>query len=644
MMATQQTAEVYIANGTDGTATVTLYHHNSTNGTQHGTWTVRPGERAGPLRVLFKTGYDVAWVKDWWAVTIRVRGGSKPGVYQSAGFASLSDWKECQLRAEDAGKTLDFGVDASTFRISVPSGTEQAPMSYVGPYATISHVFVLMLENHSFDNMFAFSGIDGITAATTNDSNTHGGNAYHVSSPATVSMPTDPGHGFLDVVEQLCGLGQKKRWQEGQAYPAITNSGYVSNYATSEMQIVKPGAPRQPTPAEYGDVMKCFDTPRQLPVIYQLATEFALCDQWFSSLPGPTWPNRFFVHGASSVNWDDSPSSEQMVSWQASGFTYPHGSIYEALEKQKIGYRLYADHSGDILGSFPQVAALRGISLPRIRSFEDLKDDLQGPYPYVYTFIEPNYGDTVGGSYTGGSSQHPMDGVAGGEALIKATYEALRASPLWATSLLIITYDEHGGFYDSAIPGGAVPPSDGGPVPENQHGFRFDQYGPRVPAIVVSPLIPRGVVDHTVYDHTSILATVERLFDVPPLTQRDKHANDLRGLLSLDSPRPDCPTTIAAPVSEPAPPPSTDAAPPAGPVEHTALPDEGNIHGFLAIMLKTDIELAHGDAADIQAMQERVRGITTRVQAEAYAHEVYAKVQAAKLGLADPPPVGTEPA
>jgi phospholipase C len=332
-----------------------------------------------------------------------------------------------------------------------------------------------------------------------------------------------------------------------------------------------------------------------------------------------------------------------MLSWQASGFTYPHGSIYEALEKNNIGYRLYADHSGDILGSFPQVAALKGISLPRIQSFEDLKDDLQGPYPYAYTFIEPNYGDTVGGSYKGGSSQHPMDGVAGGEALIKATYEALRSSPLWSTSLLIITYDEHGGFYDSAVPGRAVPPRDGGPVPQNQNGFKFDRYGPRVPAIVVSPLIPRGVVDHTVYDHTSVLATVERFFGVPPLTERDKRANDLRGLLSLDTPRTDCPTMIADPVSHPAPPPSKDAPPPAGPGEHTPLPDEGNVHGFLAIMLKTDIELAHGDAAAIQAMQERVRNITTRVEAETYANEVYAKVQAAKLGRDDARPVGAEP-
>ena len=90
--------------------------------------------------------------------------------------------------------------------------------------------------------------------------------------------------------------------------------------------------------------------------------------------------------------------------------------------------------------------------------FSTFQSDLQGPYPYTYTFIEPNYGDVYGGSYVGGSSQHPMDGVARGEALIKATYEAIRNSPLWYRSLLIVTYDEHGGFYDSGKPGPAPNP------------------------------------------------------------------------------------------------------------------------------------------------------------------------------------------
>ena len=499
-------------------------------------------------------------------------------------------------------------------------------------HARISNVFVLMLENHSFDNMFAFSGIPGIIAATTNDSNTYRGTNYPVGSPAPVAMPTDPGHEFLDVVEQLGG--QNAAYRRGMPYPAITNAGFVANYATTRSEITS-GNPSLPPAADIGDVMKCFRTPGQLPVIYQLATEFALCDQWFSSLPGPTWPNRFFVHGASSGGWDDSPDAVQMVAWETPGFgfTYPHGSIYDALAKRGIKWRVYADEDGPWLGGIPQVAALKGIvwGLDTC-AFSQFAEDLQGPYPYSYTFIEPNYGDIYSGSYAGGSSQHPKDGVAGGERLIKAAYDAIRASPLWPTSLLIITYDEHGGFYDSGSPGRAEPPDDGSPSgpPVNKHGFTFDQYGVRVPAVIVSPLIQKGVVDSTLYDHTSVLATVERLYGLPPLTNRDKTANDLISLLSLSAPRTDCPTTLNEPAAAAVEPALLTTA--QADLDRQPLPDSGNVLGFLGIMLKTDIELSEGNEAETAAKIERVKGINTAGAAKAYATEVYAKAKAARAG------------
>jgi phospholipase C len=633
-MSTQQSAQVYVTNATDGYAEITLYHNNSTNGTQTGVWpNVPPGQHVGPLTVLFRTGFPDWGVLDYWAVELRVKSGSEPGVYQSSGFTSGSHWKECQLRAADAARDLPVTVDTGNLRINLPSGGCQAAMNRVAPYAVVSHVFVLMLENHSFDNMFAFSGIPGIIAATTSDSNSYNPNGtpitYPVGSPAPRSMPTDPGHEFPDTVEQLCGQGAAFR--AGSPYPPITDSGFAANYATTTSEIVKPGNPRRPTAAEIGDIMKCFDTPGQLPVIHQLATEFALCDQWFSSLPGPTWPNRFFVHGASSAGWDDSPSSSKMAEWETPGFgfTYPNGSIFQALSKQGVNWKLYVDEDGPALGGIPQVAALKGIVWEvNTTPFSRFAADLQGPYPYGYTFIEPNYGDIYSGSYQGGSSQHPKDGVHRGEALIKATYEALRASPLWDSSLLIVTYDEHGGFYDSGKPGTATAPGDGSPTgpPANKHGFAFDHYGVRVPAVIVSPLIQKGVVDHTVYDHTSVLATVERLYDVPPLTNRDKNANDLIGLLSLPAPRTDCPTTL----SSPAPAVAEAALPEAAEADLRAqpLPDSGNIVGFLGIMLKTDIELAGG--SDVESKLARVDAIETLAEAEAYASEVYARAKAAR--------------
>jgi phospholipase C len=393
--------------------------------------------------------------------------------------------------------------------------------------------------------------------------------------------------------------------------------------------------------------MLCFDTRTQLPVIYQLATEFAVCYQWFSSLPGPTWPNRFFVHGASSGGWDDSPTTGQMIEWETpppigAGFTYPSGaSIFDRLKGSNVAWRIYVDENGPIAGGIPQVAALKGITWKvNTNNFSDFASDLQGPYPYPYTFIEPNYGDSSSGSYEGGSSQHPMDGVHGGEALLKATYEAIRNSPLWDRSLLILTYDEHGGFYDSGKPGTAPSPADGSPVNSgpNTHGFTFDQYGVRVPAVVISPLIPQGSVDGTVYDHASVLATVEKLYSLAPLTQRDKLANNVLGLLSLPAPRTNCPKVLNAPAADAGRPRAAAMASMDADAGSQPLPSSGNLVGFLHVALKTDLELSAGDEAQQTAIIERFKRIKTRGEARAYAEEVSAKADAARAQRATSKP------
>jgi phospholipase C len=624
-------AQVYVTNTTDGHATITLFHNNSTDGTQSATWTAAPGGRVGPLTTYFRVGIGSAFVLDYWAVKLAVSNGSAPGVYQSAGFANLTNWKECQLQAADAGKTIGFTVDTHNLFLNLPSGGCQTGMDRVGPYTLVDNVFVLMLENHSFDNVFAFSGIKDIIAATSKDTNSYNGVSYAAGSPALSAMPTDPGHEFSDTVEQLCGQGVTHTpWQPYNE--PINNSGFVANYATTRTEITS-GNPDLPTPPEYGDIMQCFDTPRQLPVIYQLATSFAICDQWYSSIPGPTWPNRFFVHGASSAGWADSPSGGKIAEWEVPGFgfTYPSGaSIYDKLKAAGLQWRIYADENGSIAGSIPQVSSLKGIVYKvDTNSFSSFAEEVKGPYPYAYTFIEPNYGDVIGGTYTGGSSQHPMDSMGGGEALIKATYEAIRNSPLWERSLLIITYDEHGGFYDSVPPRAAPPPNDGSPndLSINAGGFLFDRYGVRVPAVIVSPLIQQGSVDHTLYDHASVPATLEKLYNISPMTNRDRNANNLLHLLSLGTPRGDCPTTLNPPATEASAPPPTlrTAADAARPVS-----DNGNAQGLLQILAKTDTDLARGDPAEAAAIKLRVAAIQTVGEAEAYAKEVITKAALAR--------------
>jgi phospholipase C len=480
----------------------------------------------------------------------------------------------------------------------------------------IEHVFVLMLENRAFDHMLGFSGITGQDAAngssaqinglTGSEANTFNGREYQVTKGADNVAPADPGHEFNNVLEQLCGAGTT--YLAGGAYPAVNNTGFVASYVAS-------GGAANP-----GEVMKCF-APEQLPVLIALGQEFAVCDNWHASMPGPTWPNRMFVHSASSGGLDHSPTTEEIVEWETiGGFQFKAGSIFDALKNKGVSWRLYA---GD---DFPMVAALKGISLFDIRHYSNFASDLGQPsYPYSYVFIEPSY--DVLNDYKNSTSQHPLTDIALGEGLIRETYEAIRNSPYWNNSVLIITWDEHGGFYDHANPAVAVAPGDTVPQDKNnQSGFTFQQYGPRVPAVVISPLIPKNVVDHKLYDHASIPATIEVLFGVNPLTQRDTQVNRLDTLLSLTAPRPDTPTTLGSTVATPAfvmkmdvaDLSTTAAARPSDTV------DQGTLPVILQSALRQDLEMSPEQRAVIL---NRVRLIKTREQARQYLAEVQKKVR-----------------
>jgi phospholipase C len=588
------------------------------------------------LNVYFETGIGSFGILDYWSVKLSVMNGSAPGQYINTGTLVDPNWKECQLQSGDVDKNMVFTVSTSQFVTNLASGGCTDGMKFVAPYTPITNVFVVMLENRSFDHMFGRSGIPGLRVAPAGASNSYKNESYPVASPAPTSMPTDPGHEFLDVLEQLAGPGAA--YPKGGPYPPINNSGFVANYATTTTEGPLPA------PGDLGDVMLAYDTPSQLPVIYQLATEFATCDQWFASMPGPTWPNRFFVHGASSNGFDHSPTSGEIIGWMlpGGGFAYPNGSIFQHLTTAGMQWRIYNDdtdaysddpQNGSFFGKFPQVAALQGVTyMVNTNSLTNLASDLRAPYPYQYTFIEPNYGDVTGNTYRGGSSQHPMDDVYGGENLIKAVYEAIRNSPIWNSSLLVITYDEHGGFYDSAAPGPAPAPQDNSASSWNESGFAFNQYGVRVPAIVVSPLIPKATVDHTLYDHSSIPATVERLFGSPskpigPLTQRDANANDVIHLLALQTPRTDCPVQLNSPAPPAAKAPISAAEQAAN--DARPVPTSGNAAGFLSLALKTDLDLSLGSEADKAATLDNFSRIQTQGEARAYAESVLAKAAAA---------------
>ena len=217
------------------------------------------------------------------------------------------------------------------------------------------------------------------------------------------------------------------------------------------------------------------------------------------------------------------------------GFPFGHGTIFKNLSSHGLKWRLYSDDS------FPMAAALDGVSINDVRNLTFLGADLaRADFDAQYIHIEPYY-DTFGdGPSAKANSHHPVSDLSKGNALIRSVYDTIRNSPVWQESMLIIVWDEHGGFYDHVKPPPAPRPND--PKTDesregniNHHNFAFDQYGPRVPAIIVSPWIPKGTIDHRTYDHASIPAAIERLFGFPALTDRDAAANSLTGPLHWPS-------------------------------------------------------------------------------------------------------------
>ena len=492
----------------------------------------------------------------------------------------------------------------------------------------IKHLFVLMLENRSFDHMLGFADLQGRDAETNRPTHADDlvqlkrspewsrvanmlprtGEAFlpTTGAPFKIYAPLrGPGHEFDDVVEQLCGPGIQYR--RGDPYPPITCTGFVSNY-------------RSRGPLDPGLVMRAFQ-PERVPVLTMLAREFATCDRWFSSLPGPTWPNRFFVHAATSGGLDDSPSSLDILFHEVGrGFEFEHGTIFDRLADDWLVIH------GD---PFPHVFSLRGMLDERLRgrfkpqhSFAEVVSDPS--FSAKYVFIEPNYG-RVYGDYGGGSSQHATDDVTAGERLIKEVYEAIRQSPHWPESALLITYDEHGGFFDHVAPPEAVPPGDTVTIRSGvQHDFDFRRLGPRVPAVIVSPLVPRGTIDHRVYDHASVPATLVSLFELPApdgrrhLTDRDAATGNFSDLFSLSAPRTDAPATLPDPPES-----GVDGAEDtAGELAHDAAIDP-NVRGFLYVAFLRRYGLTP-EMIERSPVAQRVLRISTRVQARDFLNQTAA--------------------
>src|SRR5271156_3456220 len=398
--------------------------------------------------------------------------------------------------------------------------------------SSINHIVQLMLENRSFDHMlgFLYPKSDSFEGLTGGESNTDAsGNTVtvyqidHTAQGAYFMPGADAGEGYSNTNEQLFGSGKPP------IPPTAKNSGFVTNFADAIAYDQRSGRSGQ-AGTTAADIMGMFP-PAALPVLSGLAAGFAVCDHWYSSVPTETFPNRAFLCAATSQGHMDDSTSK-----------YTSRSIFGLLSAHNQAWAIYGYTSPPLTRlNFPDTtdAAESHFGL-----FRDFQAAAAAGAPGGFTFFEPSLGSS-------GNSQHPNYDVALGEQLIHDVYYALRNGPAWNQTLLIVTYDEHGGCYDHVSPptGAVAPDSSAG-----EFGFDFTRYGVRVPAVLVSPLITAGTVfrpSGTVpLDHTSILKTVETRWGLPPLTARDATAPDVGGVLTLSQPRTDDPLAgVTVPVS-----------------------------------------------------------------------------------------------
>lgn len=398
--------------------------------------------------------------------------------------------------------------------------------------SAIEHIVVLMLENRSFDHMLGFLYADSgnvspagqaFEGLTGNESNPAASGASPVTvfkiAPGTAStyyMPgADPGEGYTATNSQLFGS------TTAPTPPVATNQGFVSDFSyTLGWESKEKGSVLAGTVAN--DIMG-MHTPDTLPVLSALASGFAVCDYWYGSVPTETLPNRAFVHAATSQGHMDDKTK-----------TYTSPTIYTSLTKQNISWKIYGYNADPLTRqTFTDLTHLADSYFGEFTDFQSAAAN--GSLP-SYAFLEPSWGSS-------GNSQHPNYDVALGEQFLHDAYYALRNGPAWNQTLLIVTYDEHGGCYDHiAPPSGATPPD----TTTGEYGFDFKRFGPRVPTLLISPLIPAGTVFRVPegsmpFDHTSILKTIEARWNVPALTARDAAAPDVGPVLSLATARTDDP-------------------------------------------------------------------------------------------------------
>jgi phospholipase C len=383
----------------------------------------------------------------------------------------------------------------------------------------IEHIVVLMLENRSFDHMLGYLALPeagkpgdpvcGVAPGMTNIANGAEVPVARLNDPH-VAGP-DPDHSATGVAGQL----------------AQHNGGFAQSYAD------KRGDP--------SFVMGYYDT-EALSSYDLLSREFCVCDRWFCSAPGPTWLNRLYA-----LTGDLDPGAPGGGLQNRRPPLYKCNSFIRQLDKAGVSWRWYShtldvapatlplvdeqyvdDWGNDRFNRFRSI----DVNFPWTRTFHE--DARHGELPAL-SWLDPKLMVDERLHLSTNDDHHPAD-VRDAQLLVRRIYDSLAKGKKWNETLLLITYDEHGGFHDHVAPPRPIAP------PGERD--RFAKYGPRVPALAISPWLPPGSVCSETFDHTTIIKTVmtrfcpELISETPP---RARAANELSILPGLELARSEVP-------------------------------------------------------------------------------------------------------
>jgi phospholipase C len=377
-----------------------------------------------------------------------------------------------------------------------PEGTDLLP--------AVEHIVVLMMENHSFDSYFGTLGRgDGFTLGA-------GGLPTNSCPDAAGDPVTAFANGSTDQTGFQVRLGWNNVFRQA-------NSGAMDGFVVHS-----------------GHESMAYFTDEEIPFYHALAREFPVCDRWFCSVPAATYPNRRFMSAGTAAGLHNTDVAEVLANPTA-----PNGTIFERLDAFGIPWSNFS-------AGLPEVALWPSYYFgneDKVRPIEEFYERCRAGTLPGLSLVTPALG----------GDEHPPQDVAVGEQFSAGVIGEVLDGPGWESTVLVFTYDEHGGFYDHVAPPPAVPPGDGIPplLPDPDPGAEeYDRYGMRVPAVVVSPFARAGYVSSVVHDHTSILRLVETKWNIGSITGRDANASNLLDTLDLTSPPAD-PPELAPPAAGP---------------------------------------------------------------------------------------------